>query len=68
MTDDIELLNAEQVGKMLGQSPRTIREWARKHKIPVTLIGTRRLFNKTDITDFVKANSLPARNNDDGVE
>ena len=44
-----DYLSAEEVARVVGFSPGTIRRWAREARIPSVLVGGRRWFRRADV-------------------
>jgi excisionase family DNA binding protein len=67
---DDPLMTAVELGAYLKMSPATVRDWARKGRIPFEPVGRERRFRRSVVDKWIDANkakqSSPTRNN--GVE
>jgi excisionase family DNA binding protein len=53
---DDPLMTAVEVGAYLKMAPATVRDWARKGRIPFELVGRERRFRRSVIDKWIEAN------------
>jgi excisionase family DNA binding protein len=54
--------NLTEAAKRLGVAPHTLRHWAiYQRRVPFSRLGRRLLFDPEDLSDFVRRNRVPAR-------
>jgi excisionase family DNA binding protein len=51
----------DQAAAYLGCTPKTLRVWTSKRRIPFVRVGRLVRFRKKDLDDFLDANHVPAR-------
>jgi excisionase family DNA binding protein len=56
--DKLSLL---QAAPLLGVSPFTLRAWVRERRVPFYRLGRRIVFSRADLTEFLAAARIPAR-------
>jgi excisionase family DNA binding protein len=57
ISDPIEpLVGVDKAARLLGISPKTLRDWIQARKIEYVKVGTRVLFRPSSIRQFITAN------------
>jgi excisionase family DNA binding protein len=57
ISDPIEpLIGVDKAARLLGISPKTLRDWIQARKIEYVKVGTRVLFRPSSIRQFITAN------------
>jgi excisionase family DNA binding protein len=51
------LIGVDQAARLLGISPKTLRDWIQARKIEYVKVGTRVLFRPSGIRQFIAANT-----------
>ena len=54
-------LSILQAAPLLGVSPFTLRAWVRERRVPFYRLGRRIVFSRADLTGFLAAARIPAR-------
>lgn len=57
-----QLISVNEAASLLGLKASTVREWAKRGRLPSIKISTRRLFRASDLEAWVKVQSMQPAN------
>ena len=52
--DDTFLMELEEVAKLLGKTPQTIRNWCAKRIFPFVRVGNKHLFKRASVLNWIE--------------